>query len=80
MALGDELRDYRIVSSGASLSLRPSRRFTVVVVCRLRLGERDQADDRDAKLATLIYAASWRNQQVRALNVNESQGETTALS
>jgi hypothetical protein len=57
-------------SGGASLPLRPCRRFTVVVVCRLRLRVPRLGDDRDAKLATLIHAASWRNLQVGALNVN----------
>jgi hypothetical protein len=80
MALGDELRDYRIVFKWcipvveAFSAVHGGGRLPVAA------RERDQADDRDAKLATLIYAASWRNQQVRALNVNESQGETTVLS
>jgi len=39
MALGDRLRDYRILSGRASLTLRPSQRFTVPIVCRSRLGE-----------------------------------------
>ena len=80
MVLGDELRDYRIVlkwcvpAVEAFSAVRGGGRLLVAA------RERDQADDRDAKLVTLIYAVSWRNQQVRALNVHESQGETTVLS
>jgi hypothetical protein len=66
-------------SGGASLPLGSSRRFTMVVVCRLRLRVPRLGDDRDAKLATLIHLASPRNQQVRALNVHEGQREMTAL-
>jgi hypothetical protein len=81
MASGDQLRDYRILFQvGASLPLRSSLRFTVVIACRSRLRNRDQADDHGAKPATPIHPASSRNQQVRALNINERRGETTTLS
>ncbi len=45
-------------SGGASLPLGPSLRFTVVIVCRLRLREPRPGDDHDAKLATLLLPAS----------------------
>jgi hypothetical protein len=41
MALSDQLRDYRILSGGASLTLRPSRRFTMVIVADRGFGNRD---------------------------------------
>jgi hypothetical protein len=59
-------------SGGASLPLRPSRRFTAVVVCRSRLRVPSLGADRDAKPATLIHPANSRNQQVKALNDNEA--------
>ena len=41
-------------------------------------GYRDQVHDHDAKPATLVYLGSSRNEQVKALNVDEHRGETTA--
>jgi hypothetical protein len=66
MGSGDQLRDYRILFQvGASLPLRSSLRLTVVIACRCGSRNRNQADDDDAKPATLIHPASSRNQQVR---------------
>jgi hypothetical protein len=45
-------------SRGASLTLRPSRRFTVVIVCGPGFGDRDPTDNRDAKPTTLIHSAN----------------------
>lgn len=42
-------------------------------------GEDARLHYRDAKLVTLIYPARSRNQQVRALNLNDGQREMTAL-
>jgi hypothetical protein len=48
-------------SGGTCLPLRNLRRFTVVVVGRLRLRVPRLGTDRAAKLATLIYPAKPRN-------------------
>jgi len=70
MALGDELRDYRIL-------------FTWVQPCRWGLlcgsrwwsstgcgvGNRDQANDRDAKLTTLVHPARPETRRAAALKV-----------
>jgi hypothetical protein len=65
MALGDELRDYRILFRRCSPAVGGFRWFTVVVIYRLRLRVPGLGDDRAAKLATLIHPARPRNQHVR---------------
>ena len=60
MVSGDELRDYRILFRWCIPAVGPSLRFTVVVICRLRLRVPRLGDDRDAKLATLIHPVSCR--------------------
>jgi hypothetical protein len=66
-------------SGGASLTLWPLGGFTVVISAGRGSRNRNQADDRDAKPATLIHPARASNQQVRALKVDESRRGTTAL-
>ena len=77
--MGDELRDYRILFRWDIPAVESLLGFTVVIVRRLRFGNRDEAHDRDAKPATLIHPTSCRNQQVSALNFDESRREPAAL-
>lgn len=75
--MGRSLKATVHFSGGASLPLGPSRRFTVVIVYWLRLRVPRLGDDRDVKLATLIHPAGSRNEQVRAVHIDRSRGETT---
>ena len=61
MALGNELRDYRILFRWCIPAVEAFSRATVVVVCRCGFGYRDQADNGDAELARLIHPARCRN-------------------
>jgi hypothetical protein len=80
MASGDELRDYRILfrwcipAVEALSAVHDGDRPPVAA-----FGNRDHTHDRDAVPATLIHPTTYTNQQVRALNFDESRRETTAL-
>ena len=66
MALGDELRDYRIpfqVAQPCCWGLLGG--FTVMISAGRGSRNRNQAEDRDAKPVTLIHPARPRNQQVK---------------